>query len=62
VSNPKAKKNVAASVRQRLLNLVREQNKDFGLFPDEVWAGKDSIPAKSIPASGRVHPEGCAAV
>jgi Nucleotidyl transferase AbiEii toxin, Type IV TA system len=32
VTNPKAKKNLSASVRQRLLNLVREQNEDFGLF------------------------------
>lgn len=32
MTNPKAKKNLAASVRQRLLNLVREQNEDFGLF------------------------------
>jgi hypothetical protein len=31
VSNPKAKKNLAASVRQRLLNLTRERNEDFGL-------------------------------
>jgi hypothetical protein len=32
VSEPKPKKNLTASVRQRLLNLVREQNEDFGLF------------------------------
>ena len=32
MTNPKAKKNLAASVRQRLLNLVRERNEDFGLF------------------------------
>jgi predicted nucleotidyltransferase component of viral defense system len=31
VSNPKAKKNLAASVRQRLLNIARERNEDFGL-------------------------------
>ena len=31
MSNLKAKKNLAASVRQRLLNLARERNEDFGL-------------------------------
>ena len=31
MSNLKAKKNLAASVRQRLLNIARERNEDFGL-------------------------------
>lgn len=32
MSNPKPKKNVAASIRQRLLNLSRQRKEDFGLI------------------------------
>lgn len=30
MKNPKPKKNVAASIRQRLLNLARQRKEDFG--------------------------------
>jgi hypothetical protein len=30
LKNPKPKKNVAASIRQRLLNLARQRKEDFG--------------------------------